>query len=530
MSDSAAPAAPTTSLLTGRKLRLVLAALMLTTFLSALDQTIVATALPTMVGELGGLEHLAWVVTAYLLAATATTPLWGKLSDLYGRKIMLQSAVVIFLVGSALAGLSQTMGQLIAFRGIQGIGGGGLMVLAMAVIADVIPPSERGRYQGLFGAVFGVASVLGPLVGGFFVEQSTWRWIFYINIPLGIAVLVILGAVLQLPRRTTQHAIDWLGAMLAVSAIISLLLALQWGGREYAWTSPIIVGLGTTALILAVLFVLHERRHPEPIVPMTLFANKVFRMSAIIGFLIGIAMFGAIVYLPVYLQVARGATPTQAGLQLLPLMAGLLITSVASGRVISRIGRYRMFPIAGTLTAALGMWLLSGVAVDSPYWRVAIGMLVLGFGLGMVMQVIILAVQNAVSPREIGVATSSATFFRQVGGSFGTAIFGAIMTARLATELATAVPPGISVDPGQLTGSPAIIAALPQVVQDNVREAFVVALSGVFWWAIPVCLAAFVAALFLPEQRLRTAEDMKAAMAQGTPADEAAEIEATSGI
>jgi MFS family permease len=336
--------------------------------------------------------------------------------------------------------------------------------------------------------------------------------------------------VLHLPKRTTQHAIDWLGAMLAVSAIISLLLALQWGGREYAWTSPVIIGLGAAALILAVLFVLQERRHPEPIVPMTLFANKVFRMSAIVGFLIGIAMFGAIVYLPVYLQVARGATPTQAGLQLLPLMAGLLITSVTSGRIISRVGRYRMFPIAGTLTAALGMWLLSGVAVDSPYWRVAIGMLVLGFGLGMVMQVIILAVQNAVSPREIGTATSSATFFRQVGGSFGTAIFGAIMTARLATELASAVPPGITVDPGQLTGSPAIIAALPEVVQDNVREAFVVALSGVFWWAIPVCLAAFVAALFLPEQRLRTAEDMKAAMAQGSPADEAAEIEAKTGL
>lgn len=526
-----APGAPTHTLLTGRRLTVVLAALMMTTFLSALDQTIVATALPTIVGELGGLQQLAWVVTAYLLAATATTPLWGKFSDLYGRKRVLQTAVVIFLIGSMLAGASQTMGQLIGFRAIQGIGGGGLMVLAMAVIADVIPPSERGRYQGLFGAVFGVASVLGPLVGGFFVQNSTWRWIFYINIPLGIAVLVILGVVLHLPRTRSEHRIDYLGAALAVATVITLLLALEWGGRNYPWGSPTIIGLLVAAAVLGTLFVLQEKRHPEPIVPMTLFSNPVFRIAAVIGFIIGIAMFGGIVYLPVYLQVARGLEPTQAGLALLPLMLGLLVTSILSGRVISRVGRYRMFPIAGTLTAALGMYLLSGIAVDSPYWRIALGMLVLGFGLGMVMQVLVLAVQNAVSPREIGTATSSATFFRQMGGSFGTAVFGAIMTSRLATALLDAVPPGFDVDPSKLTGSPAFINALPEPVKSNVREAFVSSLTGVFAWAIPVCLVAFVFALFLPEQKLRTREDMvKEMQARQTPADAAAEVETDSVV
>jgi len=517
------------NLLSGRRLHLVLAALFMTTFLAALDQTIVSTALPTIVGDLGGLEKLSWVVTAYLLASTATTPLWGKLSDLYGRKLMLQSAVIVFLLGSVLAGASQTMGQLIAFRAIQGLGGGGLIVLAMAVIADVIPPSERGRYQGLFGAVFGVASVLGPLAGGFFVDNSSWRWIFYINIPLGLVVLVVLGAVLHIPAQRSEHSIDWLGASLAIATVVALLLVLEWGGRTYPWGSPTMVGMGAGAIALGTLFVLQERRHPEPIVPMSLFANPVFRVSAIVGFIIGIAMFGAIVYLPVYLQVARGVAPTQAGLMLLPLMLGLLITSVVSGRIISRVGRYRTFPIAGTLLSAIGMWMLTRLAIDTPYWYLSFGMLVLGAGIGMVMQVLILAVQNAVSPREIGTATSSSMFFRQVGGSFGVAVFGAIMTSSLASQLASAIPAGMRVDASKLTGSPAVIAALPEAVRTAVREAFVVALSSVYGWAVPVCLLAFVLSLFLPEQKLRNREDMaQDIQSDQTPSDAAAEIETNS--
>ena len=417
-----------------RHLRLILGALMLTMLLAALDQTIVSTALPTITSDLGGLQELSWVVTAYLLASTASTPIWGKVSDLYGRKLMLQTAVVVFVIGSMLAGLSQSMGQLIATRAIQGLGGGGLMVLVLAVIADLIPPRERGRYMGLFGAVFGLASVIGPLLGGFFTEQLSWRWIFYINLPLGIAAFLILGAVLHLPNRHEKKPIDWLGAALLVAGVVMLLLVTVWGGHEYDWVSPQIGGLFFGGVIALVLFVLQELRTDEPIISMSLFRSRVFRVTSMIGFIVGFAMFGSIIYLSLYLQVVLGASPTESGLMLLPLMFGLLVTSIVSGRLITRWGRYKIFPIIGTALAAAGLFLLSRLGVDAPYSQIAIGMLVLGAGLGNVMQVLVLAVQNTIDPKEMGAATSASTFFRSIGGSFGTAAFGAIWACLLYTS------------------------------------------------------------------------------------------------
>ncbi len=514
--DQSVPGAPSSALITGRQLNVVIGALMLTTLLSALDQTIVGTALPTIVGDLGGIDKISWVVTAYLLAATATTPLWGKISDLYGRKLILMTAVSIFLVGSILSGAAQSMGMLIATRAIQGLGGGGLMVLSMAVIADVIPPRDRGRYQGIFGAVFGVSSVIGPLVGGFFVDNLTWRWIFYVNLPLGVLVLFVLATQLNLPLTRRDHTIDYLGASLLVAAVVTLLMITQWGGREYAWGSPEILGMIAACLILFALFVWQEFRAVEPIVPMTLFKNEVFRVAAAVGFVTGVAMFGGIVYMPIYLQVARGTSPTLAGLQLLPLMIGLLIASVTSGRIISRIGRYKPFPIIGTGLAALGMLLLSQLKIDSPYWYIALGTFVLGLGLGNVIQVVVLAVQNSSSPREMGVATSSITFFRQIGGSFGVAVFGAILTSSLASQLASAIPPELAgkINADSLTGSPATIKALPAPVREAVQNGFVSAIDTVFLVAVPVCVAAFVISWFLKEVKLRTADDVQAAMTQ----------------
>ena len=495
--------APTT-----RHLHWALGALMLTMLLAALDQTIVSTALPTITSDLGALNELSWVVTAYLLAATASTPIWGKISDLYGRKLMLQTSVVVFVAASALAGLSQTMPQLIATRALQGLGGGGLMVLVMAVIADLIPPRERGRYTGLFGAVFGVASVIGPLLGGFFTEHLSWRWIFYINLPLGIAAFLVLGSVLHLPRHRKQHSIDWLGASLLVIGVVSLLMVTVWGGQEYAWGSIQILGLAAVALVALSLFVWQELRHPEPMVPLTLFDNRVFTVTSAIGFVVGFAMFGSIVYLSIYLQVVYGSTPTVAGLQLLPLMVGVIFTSVLSGRLITRTGRYKIFPIIGAALATIALALLSQLGSDTPYWQISIAMFVLGAGLGNLMQVLILAVQNAVPARDIGTATSGATFFRSIGGSFGTAVFGAVWAARLTTELQGVLPPGAQTG-GDPTSSMSIIRSLPPDLQSEVISAFARATDFTFLTAVPIMALAFVLAWFIPHLRLRTEQDMK---------------------
>jgi EmrB/QacA subfamily drug resistance transporter len=505
-----------------RQIMVILSGLMLGMLLAALDQTIVATALPTIVGDLGGLNHLSWVVTAYLVASTVTTPLYGKISDLYGRKRVFQFAICVFLIGSALAGLSQNMTELIAFRGLQGLGAGGLMVLAMTIIGDVVPPRQRGRYQGYMGAVFALASVIGPLMGGFFVDNLSWRWVFYVNLPVGAVALVVTSVVLDLPSRRISHQIDYLGTVLLVGAVGSILLAVTWGGTQYAWGSGIILSLGVVGAVLLAAFVTVERRVAEPILPPYLFKNRVFSVATATMFIVGLAMFGGIIYLPLFLQVVGGRSATNAGLLLLPLILGLVGTSIVSGRVISRTGRYKAFPVAGMLVMAAGMYLLSTMGPTTTELVASAYMLVLGLGLGMVMQVLILAVQNSVDRRDLGVATGAATFLRSMGGSFGVALFGAVLSNRLATNLAHLLPGGslpAGVSPASLKGSPAVILGLPSAVRAPVIEAFARSIDTVFLAAVPIALLGFVITLFLRETPLRSADDVGAdlAIAAGPP-------------
>jgi EmrB/QacA subfamily drug resistance transporter len=502
--SSTATATATAESVPRRRVLVVMAALMLTMLLAALDQTIVSTALPTIVGDLGGLNHLSWVVTSYLLAITVVTPLYGKLGDLYGRKVVLQGALVLFLIGSALCGQAQGMSELIAFRAIQGLGGGGLMVSAQATIGDVVSPRERGRYMGLFGAVFGVASVAGPLIGGFFTSHTSWRWIFYVNLPLGVLALAVLAVALPSAGERKSHRVDYLGAALLGLSLASLVLLTTLGGTTYAWGSPVIVGLGILALLALLAFVAVERRAEEPVLPPHLFANRVFRVTAAISFVVGFALFGALTYLPLFQQVVRGLSPTASGLQLIPLMGGLLVASISSGQLISRTGRYRHFPILGTAIATLGLLLLSRLQPDTGSLQAGAYMAVLGAGLGFVMQVLILATQNAVPYSQLGVATSSATLFRSIGGSLGTAILGAIFTNRLADELAAslpATPASESIAAGAL--NPEQVGALPPQLHAPFVDAFTDSISSVFLIAAAVVAVAFLLAWFLEERPLR---------------------------
>ena len=488
-----------------RRVRFVIAALLLGMLLAALDQTIVSTALPTIVGDLGGASHIAWIVTAYLLTSTVSTPLWGKLGDLYGRKTFFQAAIVIFLVGSALSGLSHTLVMLVAFRAVQGLGAGGLMVGAQAIIGDVVSPRERGRYQGLFGGVFAMATVIGPLLGGFLTQDASWRWVFYINLPLGALALIVTAAVLPSHLRGAKKpVIDYVGTLVLSAAVTALVLVASLGGTTYAWSSAPIAILGASGAVLLVVWALIERRAKEPVLPLHLFKNRVFSMTSAVGFVVGFGLFGAVTFLPVFLQVAKGATPTIAGLQIVPLMGGMLTTSIISGMLISRFGRYKVFPVVGSAVMTIGMFLLSTVHATTADGVMYLFMIVLGLGLGGVMQVLIIAVQNAVPYEDLGVATAGATFFRSIGGSFGAAIFGAIFANLIGGRLVSAlhghpIPKGLG-----STVSPALLHQIPAGIHAAIASAYSSTVGTVFLVAVPIMGLAFVLTWFLPEIRLRT--------------------------
>ncbi|OLE25585.1 MAG: MFS transporter [Actinobacteria bacterium 13_1_20CM_3_71_11] len=496
-----------------REVLVVLPGLLLAMMLAMLDNFIVGTALPRIVGELGGLSHLSWVVTAYVLGTTVSTPIWGKIGDLYGRKTIFLTSIVIFLVGSALCGAAGSpmlggahdgMTELIAFRALQGLGAGGLIVNVMAIIGDLVPPRERGRYQGIMAAIMSLAMIAGPLVGGFITDNLSWRWAFYVNLPLGGIALLVLIATLHLPRRRSVHRIDWLGAGLLTVSITALVLITTWGGSQYAWRSVQIAGLAGVALVTLVLFLMVERRAPEPIIPLGLFANRNFSLISGVGFLLGFAMFGAINFLPLYQQTVQGSSATNSGLLLLPMMGAAMVVSLFVGQVITRSGRYKVFPVIGGVVMAVAMYLLSRQDTHTTRTQTGLFIAVLGVGMGFLMQTTMLIAQNSVDQKDLGVSSSSATFFRSIGGSFGVSLFGAVFNHQLTAELSTRLGTvGTRLTSGSGRVDPATLKRLPGPIRTGVLESLASAISHVFGWAIVFAVAVPLLALFIKEIPLR---------------------------